>query len=166
MRTSDDFGPLIAPVVLGIVIFPHGAQKLLGWFGGPGFDGTMQLFTGTMGIPWIFAFLAIIAEFFGALGLISGLLGRVAAFGIACAMVVAVFMGISRRLLDKLVRHPTGGGLRVPPARPRAGGSGNAQGERNLVRRPGADGGGAGVTRSGYRAGWRPGCPSSGNRLY
>ncbi len=93
MRTSDDFGPLIARVVLGIVIFPHGAQKLLGWFGGPGFDGTMQLFTGTMGIPWIFAFLAIIAEFFGALGLISGLLGRVAAFGIACVMVVAVFMG-------------------------------------------------------------------------
>lgn len=93
MRTTDDVGSLIARVTLGVVIFPHGAQKVLGWFGGPGFSGEMQFFTETMGIPWIFALLAIIAEFFGALGLITGLLGRVAAFGIACVMTVAVFMG-------------------------------------------------------------------------
>ena len=50
------------------MIFPHGAQKLLGWFGGHGFEGTMAFFTENMGIPWVFAFLAVIAEFFGGLG--------------------------------------------------------------------------------------------------
>ena len=65
---------------------------MLGWFGGYGFHGTMGFFTGAMHIPAVFAFLAIIAEFFGALGLITGLLGRVAAFGIFCVMAVAVAM--------------------------------------------------------------------------
>lgn len=90
LRTTDDIGPLVARVTLGVVMFPHGAQKLLGWFGGPGFQGEMELFTSTMGIPWILGLLAILAEFFGALGLLTGLLGRVAAFGITSVMVVAV----------------------------------------------------------------------------
>jgi hypothetical protein len=72
----------IRRVVLGIVFFAHGAQKMLGWFGGYGFTGTMGFFTGTMHIPAFFAFLAIAAEFFGGLGLVLGLLTRVAAFGI------------------------------------------------------------------------------------
>jgi putative oxidoreductase len=76
--------------VLGVVIFTHGAQKLLGWFGGYGFSGTMGFFTGALHIPAPFAFLAIAAEFFGGLGLISGFLTRIAAFGIAADMVVAV----------------------------------------------------------------------------
>jgi putative oxidoreductase len=71
-------------------MFPHGAQKMLGWFGGYGFSGTMGFFTQQMGIPFIFALLAILAEFLGSLGLITGLLSRVAAFGIASVMVVAV----------------------------------------------------------------------------
>ncbi|MFT5471533.1 MAG: putative oxidoreductase [Verrucomicrobiales bacterium] len=71
-------------------MFPHGAQKLLGWFGGHGFTGTMNFFTGTMHIPAAFAFLAIMAEFAGSLGLIAGLFSRVAAFGIACVMAVAI----------------------------------------------------------------------------
>lgn len=90
LRTTDDIGPLIARVTLGAVMFPHGAQKLLGWFGGPGFQGEMEFFTATMGIPWILGLLAILAEFLGALGLLTGVLGRVAAFGIASVMVVAV----------------------------------------------------------------------------
>src|SRR6187551_2687939 len=57
-------------VALGAVMFPHGAQKLLGWFGGYGFSGTMGFLTGQMGIPAVFAFLAILAEFAGSLGLI------------------------------------------------------------------------------------------------
>jgi putative oxidoreductase len=65
---------------------------MLGWFGGYGFSGTMGFFTGMMHIPAPFAFLAIAAEFFGGLGLIFGLLTRVAAFGIFCNMVVAVAM--------------------------------------------------------------------------
>ena len=77
-------------VALGLVMFPHGAQKALGWFGGHGFEGTMKGFTEGMHIPAIFAILAIAAEFLGALGLITGLLSRVAAFGILVVMAVAV----------------------------------------------------------------------------
>jgi len=90
LKTDDSLGPLIARLVLGLVMFPHGAQKALGWFGGHGFTGTMQFFTGTMHIPALFAFLAIAAEFAGSLGLIVGLLSRVAAFGVASVMVVAI----------------------------------------------------------------------------
>jgi putative oxidoreductase len=74
----------ILRLALGIVFFPHGAQKTLGWFGGLGFSGTMGFFTHQMGIPAPFAFLAIAAEFFGGLGLLAGFLGRIAAFGILC----------------------------------------------------------------------------------
>jgi len=78
-------------VAVGLIFFAHGAQKMLGWFGGYGFSGTMGFFTGTMHIPAFFAFLAIAAEFFGGIGLILGLLTRIAAFGIAINMLVAVF---------------------------------------------------------------------------
>jgi putative oxidoreductase len=91
ISTSDDFAPTIARLVLGVVMFAHGSQKMLGWFGGYGFSGTMQFFTQMMHIPAPFAFLAICAEFFGGLGLIVGLLGRVAALGIVCNMLVAIF---------------------------------------------------------------------------
>ena len=80
-KTDCGAGPMIARLMLGIVMFPHGAQKMLGWFGGHGFSGTMNFFTGTMHIPAVFAFLAILAEFGGSLGLIIGLCSRVAAFG-------------------------------------------------------------------------------------
>lgn len=90
--TDDTTATTILRVVLGIVFFAHGAQKMLGWFGGYGFTGTMGFFTGTMHIPAFFAFLAIAAEFFGGLGLVLGLLTRVAAFGIAVNMLVAVAM--------------------------------------------------------------------------
>jgi putative oxidoreductase len=76
-------------ITLAVVMFPHGAQKVLGWFGGDGFKGTMKSFTGS-GIPAMLAFLAIAAEFLGPLGLAVGLLTRVAAFGIACVMLVAI----------------------------------------------------------------------------
>ena len=91
-RTDNDVATAIVRLVLGVVFFAHGAQKLLGWFGGHGFTGTMGFFTGVLHIPAIFAFLAIIAEFFGGLGLIFGFLTRVAAFGILSNMVVAIAM--------------------------------------------------------------------------
>jgi putative oxidoreductase len=91
LYTRDDWGAFVARLALGIVMFPHGAQKVLGWFGGEGFGPTLHGFT-QMGIPVIFGLLAIAAEFLGSLGLIVGLLGRVAAFGVFCNMVVAVFM--------------------------------------------------------------------------
>jgi putative oxidoreductase len=90
--TSDDPVMTILRLVLGVIFFFHGAQKVLGWFGGYGFSGTMNFFTHVMGIPAVFAFLAIAAEFLGSLGLILGFLARVAAGGIIVNMVVAVLM--------------------------------------------------------------------------
>ncbi|MGA9567882.1 MAG: DoxX family protein [Candidatus Korobacteraceae bacterium] len=91
ISTSDDYALAVARLVLGVVFFAHGAQKMLGWFGGYGFSGTMHFFTQMMHIPAPLAFLAICAEFFGGLGLIVGFLSRVAAFGIAMNMLVAIF---------------------------------------------------------------------------
>jgi len=72
----------IARVFLGIVVFPHGAQKLLGWFNGNGFHDTMNSLTQNQNLPLIIAFLVIIIEFFAPLFLIIGFLTRVAALGI------------------------------------------------------------------------------------
>src|SRR5256885_4843873 len=92
IATDNDAATTILRLVLGVIFFAHGAQKMLGWFGGYGFTGTMGFFTGAMHIPALFAFLAIAAEFFGGLGLIFGFLTRIAAFGIFVNMVVAVVM--------------------------------------------------------------------------
>ena len=92
ITVHDDIATTILRLVLGVIFFAHGAQKMLGWFGGYGFTGTMGFFTGMLHIPPLFAFLAIAAEFFGGLGLIFGLLTRVAAFGPFCNMIVAVAM--------------------------------------------------------------------------
>jgi len=92
IQTENDAATMILRVLMGIVYFPHGMQKLLGWFGGYGFSGTMGFFTGTMGIPAVFAFLAILAEGLGSLGLLTGFLTRIAAFAISINMIVAVVM--------------------------------------------------------------------------
>ena len=92
IASDNDSAITILRLVLGVVFFAHGAQKMLGWFGGYGFTGTMGFFTGVMHIPAPFAFLAITDEFFGGLGLIFGLFTRVAAFGIFSNMLVAVAM--------------------------------------------------------------------------
>jgi len=81
--TDNDVATTILRLVLGVIFFAHGAQKLLGWFGG--YDSPHDgFFTGVLHIPAVFAFLAIAAEFFGGLGLIFGLFTRVASFG-SCA---------------------------------------------------------------------------------
>ena len=92
LKTDGSLSSLIARLALGLVMFPHGAQKALGWFGGYGFSGTMGFFTGQLHIPALFAFLAIAAEFAGSIGLITGFLSRVAAMGIAVEMMVAIIM--------------------------------------------------------------------------
>ncbi len=92
IQTDDDVSRLLMRVLLGIVFFPHGAQKLLGWFGGGGFSATMSMFMDKMGIPAVLAFLAIMAESVGAVALIAGFLTRIAALGIATNMTVAIFM--------------------------------------------------------------------------
>jgi len=92
LATTDDPAFTVMRLVLGVVFFAHGSQKVLGWFGGYGFSATMGVFTSQLHIPTVIAFLAIAAEFFGSLGLILGLLTRIAAFGIAANMVAAIVM--------------------------------------------------------------------------
>jgi len=89
VRTTPDIVLFTIRLLLAVVIWPHGAQKVLGWFGGYGFKGTMGFFTKSLGIPAPLAFLAIAAEFAGSVALALGLFGRVAALGIATVMVVA-----------------------------------------------------------------------------
>jgi len=89
IQTEDNLAPLVLRLVLGLVIFPHGAQKLFGWFGGYGFDGTMGFFTGSLGIPWMFGFMVILIEFFGSISLIIGLGTRISAM-----MIFVLFIGI------------------------------------------------------------------------
>jgi putative oxidoreductase len=96
IATDNDTATTILRLALGVIFFAHGAQKTLGWFGGYGFTGTMGFFTGVLHIPAVFAFLAIAAEFLGALGLIFGLFTRVASFGVFCNMIVAVALVHSR----------------------------------------------------------------------
>jgi putative oxidoreductase len=89
-KTDSAISTLILRLAFGAVFFPHGAQKVLGCFGGYGFAGTMGFFTGTLHIPALFAFLVIAAEFAGSIGLILGLGTRIAALGIASTMAVAI----------------------------------------------------------------------------
>jgi len=90
LSTNSDRTLLLQRVALGAIMLPHGAQKLLGWFGGYGFSGTMEFFTGTMHLPAPLAFLIILGETLGALGLVLGAGTRVAAFGIIATMLGAM----------------------------------------------------------------------------
>lgn len=90
--TDEGWAGLILRWTAGLVMFPHGAQKLLGWFGGHGFEGTMGAFTQTLGLPWIVAFLVIIGESLGSLGLLAGLLTRVTAASFIVIMLGAIVM--------------------------------------------------------------------------
>jgi putative oxidoreductase len=92
LSTNPDWIQTIVRLILGVVFFAHGAQKLLGWFGGPGLKGTLRTMHDTLGLPASMAFLAVLAEFLGGVGLITGLLGRVAALGIGVVMLTAIVM--------------------------------------------------------------------------
>ncbi len=113
LATSGDAALLLVRLVLGIIFFAHGSQKMLGWFGGHGFHATMHMFTGMLRIPAVFAFLAIVAEFLGGIGLILGFLSRIAAFGIVCVMLVAIF---KVHLHNGLLGGPRGAGFEYPLA--------------------------------------------------
>ncbi len=91
MRTSNDSAALVARVMLGIVMLPHGLQKTLGWFGGDGFEKTIQGM-GEQGIPALLAILVMATEVLGSLALLVGLLGRLAAAGIAAIMLGAIVL--------------------------------------------------------------------------
>jgi putative oxidoreductase len=90
--TNPDWIETLIRITLGVIFFAHGAQKLLGWFGGAGLKDTMRTMHQFLRLPIPLAFLAIATEFFGGAALIVGLLSRLAAFGIAVTMVVAILM--------------------------------------------------------------------------
>jgi len=91
--TIDSFGPLILRLGLAAAMFPHGAQKVLGWYGGHGFEGSMKFFTGTLHIPMALAFLAIATEFAAPIALLLGFFTRLAALAIAVHITVAAILG-------------------------------------------------------------------------
>jgi putative oxidoreductase len=104
---SGDVAILVLRLALGAAMMYHGSQKLFGLFGGMGYEATLAAFQERNGIPPLFGWLAIIAEFFGWLGLVLGLLTRVAAFGVACTMAVAAYFHISRGDEAARVELPT-----------------------------------------------------------
>ena len=89
-RTEDTWQNLLVRVTLGAVIFPHGAMKLFGWFGGYGVLATIDAFSKSYHIPAFWTLLVIAAESFGALGLIFGFATRLCAFGVFCDMIGAI----------------------------------------------------------------------------
>lgn len=89
LSTNNNPAIAVVRVLAGIVLFPHGAQKLLGLFGGYGFTGTMGFLTGTMHLPYILALLVILIEFFGSLLLIAGFAVRYVAVA-----VIVIFLGM------------------------------------------------------------------------
>ena len=91
LQTSNDWTLTILRLAAGVMIFPHGLQKTFGWFGGAGFSAQMAGFE-RMHVPAVFGLLAIAAEFLGGLGLIFGVLTRIAAFGLAADMIVGVYL--------------------------------------------------------------------------
>lgn len=77
LYTENGWAPLVMRLLLSVVLWAHGAQKLLGWFGGYGFENSMKFFTDTVGIPSVLGFLVIVLEFFGPLFVLAGLLTRI-----------------------------------------------------------------------------------------
>jgi len=88
-KTNNDWTGLITRLTIGLILFPHGAQKMIGLFGGYGFSGTMGFFTDTLHLPWIIGFLVIIIEFLGSLALIAGFGSRIWA-----ALTIVLMLGI------------------------------------------------------------------------
>ena len=90
-KTSNSPAQLIIRLALAVVIFPHGAQKVFGWFGGPGFSKTLQIFSGMGFPPWSTVLLMII-ETLGSLFLAFGILTRLCAMAIGTSITICMFM--------------------------------------------------------------------------
>lgn len=88
--TDVALAPAILRATLALVMFPHGAQKALGWFGGYGWSGTMGFLTGQIGLPGPFAAGLILLEFVGPLLLLAGLGTRLVALGFVGIMLGAI----------------------------------------------------------------------------
>lgn len=107
---GDSYAPLALRLLLSIVIFPHGAQKLFGWFGGFGYDGTMAYFTQTVGLPWFLGFAVIIIEFFGPIFILLGFATRLWSFGIMAVMAGIIITTINQYFfMNWFGKQPTEG---------------------------------------------------------
>lgn len=88
-KTDEHTTGFVLRITLALVLLPHGCQLLLGWFGGFGFSGTMNYFTEAEGLPWVIGLFVILLQFFGALFILFGFMGRLLAF----AMII-LFIGM------------------------------------------------------------------------
>ena len=91
LTDPNNLAAFAARMALGIVVFPHGAQKLFGWWGGYGLSGTLHYLTGGPNIPWILALLVILIESVGALMIFFGFCTRFAAFATLCNFIGVMF---------------------------------------------------------------------------
>ena len=91
LSTPNDLTLTLARIILAVIFFAHGSQKMFGFFGGRGVSGTIAIFQQTMGIPAPLTILAMTAEVFGSFGLFLGLFSRIAALGVLGVMIVAPF---------------------------------------------------------------------------
>jgi putative oxidoreductase len=87
-KTNNDWTGLVTRLSIGLILFPHGAQQMLGLFGGYGFNGTMGFLTDSLHLPWLIAFMVITIEFFGSISLVTGFASRLWSIAI-----VAIFIG-------------------------------------------------------------------------
>ena len=109
IRTTSDTGATIARTALALILFPHGAQHALGWFGGYGFRATHAWMTQTLGFPAPLAALAIVIELLAPLALLVGLGSRLAAVGLAGLMAGAISTHLpSGFFMNWFGRLPTG----------------------------------------------------------
>ncbi len=92
LATNSNWVPTLARVILGIIFFAHGSQKIFGWFGGAGLRQTLRTLTEHVGLPSIVALAAVGIEFVGGVALVLGFLGRISALGIAVNMLAAILM--------------------------------------------------------------------------
>ncbi|MGC3946469.1 MAG: DoxX family protein [Chryseolinea sp.] len=90
LYTGNEWLGLILRITVGLVMLPHGGQKLLGWFGGYGYRGTMDFFINAMKLPWIVSLLIIIIEFLGPIGLLTGFASRIWAAALIAIMIGAI----------------------------------------------------------------------------
>jgi len=90
-NTTNDWTGLVTRLSIGLILFPHGAQQMLGIFGGYGFTGTMIFLTNTMHLPWLIAFLVINIEFFGAISLVTGFASRLWSIAIVVIFTGTIF---------------------------------------------------------------------------
>lgn len=95
-KTNSSLAPVFIRLFLALILFPHGAQKLLGWFGGSGFDNSMTWFTETAGLPRFIGLLVIIIEFFGPIALVLGFATRLWSFTITVLMTGIILTSFSQ----------------------------------------------------------------------